>query len=49
MSRCCDNCVNYQWYYDWCEKWKCEKDGRSVCDEWKGADDEQVHRCRVAY
>lgn len=26
----CDNCKWYRWYYDRCEKWKCEMDARAV-------------------
>lgn len=26
----CDNCKHYRWYYDRCEKWGCEVDGRAV-------------------
>ena len=26
----CDNCKHYHWYYDWCDKWNCEIDVRSV-------------------
>lgn len=26
----CDKCKHYHWYYDWCDKWKCEVDARSV-------------------
>ena len=26
----CDNCVHYHWYQDWCDKWKCEVDARSI-------------------
>lgn len=26
----CDNCSHYCWYYDRCEKWDCEVDGREV-------------------
>ena len=26
----CDECKWYKWYFDWCEKWKCEMDARSV-------------------
>ena len=26
----CEKCKHYQWYYDWCEKWKCEVDSREV-------------------
>lgn len=25
----CDNCSHYNWYYDWCDKWKCNVDSRS--------------------
>lgn len=28
----CDKCKYYSWYYDYCEKWKCEIDSRSVYD-----------------
>lgn len=26
----CDKCKFYIWYYDWCKKWRCEVDGRTV-------------------
>lgn len=26
----CDNCIHYHWYYDYCDKWKCEVDAREV-------------------
>ena len=26
----CDNCKWYRWYYDRCEKWKCEIDAREI-------------------
>lgn len=26
----CDRCKHYNWYYDWCKKWMCEVDCRSV-------------------
>lgn len=26
----CDNCKHYHWYYDYCDKWKCEVDAREV-------------------
>lgn len=26
----CDNCKWYRWYYDRCEKWKCEMDAREI-------------------
>ena len=32
MQHNCDNCENYNWYYDYCYKWKCEVDGREVHD-----------------
>jgi len=32
-KKCCDNCCNYHWYYDYCDKWKCVVDDRSVCNE----------------
>lgn len=28
----CDKCKNYNWYYDWCKKWKCKVDCRAVYD-----------------
>ena len=28
----CDKCKYYIWYYDRCEKWDCEVDGREVHD-----------------
>ena len=30
-NKCCDKCKNYEWYYDKCEKFDCEVDGRHVC------------------
>ena len=33
LTRCCDNCAYYSWYYDKCDKWQCEVDSRSVCDD----------------
>ena len=26
----CDNCKWHRWYYDRCEKWKCEMDAREI-------------------
>ena len=26
----CDSCQFYNWYYDWCSKWNCEVDSRSI-------------------
>ena len=34
-KECCDNCLHYCWYYDYCEKWQCEVDDRSVCSEYE--------------
>ena len=34
-KKCCDNCSYYRWYYDYCDRWGCKVDGRSVCDEHK--------------
>ena len=29
-DKCCDNCIHYHWYYDYCDKFECEVDGRAV-------------------
>ena len=29
-DKCCDACTHYHWYYDFCDKWQCEIDARSV-------------------
>ena len=34
IIKICDTCQHYIWYWDWCKKWKCEVDYRSVCDFW---------------
>ena len=26
----CDKCKHYCWYYDWCDKWKCQVYARAV-------------------
>lgn len=31
-ERNCDNCMHYCWYYDWCDKFEIEVDGREVHD-----------------
>lgn len=31
ISKSCDTCEYYEWYYDWCNKWHCEIDFRQVC------------------
>lgn len=35
LEKKCDNCHFYTWYYDYCQKWDCEKDARSVCDNFE--------------
>lgn len=42
----CDNCKYYKWYYDYCEKWKCEVDDREVhsCFIERDKEDEQIKR-----
>lgn len=30
LKASCDNCKHYHWYYDYCDKWECETDARSV-------------------
>lgn len=31
-QKCCDNCLHYHWYYDYCDKYDCEVDAREVHD-----------------
>lgn len=38
MTRNCDSCSHYSWYYDYCNKWKCEMDFRSVCNSYEPTD-----------
>lgn len=40
----CDNCKYYEWYYDYCEKWKCVVDDREVhsCFAERGKADDEV-------
>lgn len=33
-GKCCDTCRNYDWYYDTCEKYNCEIDGRGMCSSY---------------
>ena len=28
----CDNCRHYSWYYDWCDQYQIEVDGKAVHD-----------------
>ena len=32
VQNCCDNCLRYHWYYDYCDKWQCKVDAREVHD-----------------
>ena len=34
----CDTCKWYAWYYDKCNKYDCEVDGRSVCNGYEKFD-----------
>lgn len=34
-TKCCDNCIHYHWYYDYCDKYECEVDARSVCSSFE--------------
>lgn len=40
----CDKCKHYEWYYDYCKKWKCEVDDREVhsCFEMRIIHDKKV-------
>jgi len=31
-KKCCDNCIYYSWYYDYCKLWNVEIDARSICN-----------------
>ena len=43
MKKCCDdNCEHYNWYYDYCDVWKCEVDGRSCCSEYSQRERKEV-------
>ena len=45
MSKCCDNCIYYHWYYNHCDKWNCEVDDRSVCSEFtERKDNDKINR-----
>ena len=39
----CDDCVYYDWYFDLCKKWGCEKDNRSYCDWFEEPPKEKKH------
>lgn len=44
-QKCCDNCLHYHWYYDYCDKYDCEVDARAVYDcfeEWTGKSEEII-------
>lgn len=34
-NKCCDNCIYYHWYYDFCELWNVKVDARSICNSYK--------------
>lgn len=34
-KHCCDTCIYYHWYYDYCEKWNCATDAKEVHDCWE--------------
>lgn len=40
----CDNCKYYNWYYDYCNKWKCKVDEREVysCYEHRKENDKRL-------
>lgn len=39
----CDKCKHYNWYYDYCDKWKYKVDEREVhsCYEQRGENDKR--------
>lgn len=39
-KKCCDTCIYYNWYYDFCKLWEVEIDGRSICKNYKGRENE---------
>lgn len=39
---CCDECYYYQWYYDYCEKWECIMNPKSICDCFETANGYQL-------
>ena len=41
----CDNCKYYNWYYDYCDKWKCVVDEREVhsCYEHRRENDKTIN------
>ena len=34
-KKCCDNCIYYQWYYDYCKLWDVKIDSRYICNNYK--------------
>lgn len=34
-KKCCDNCIYYSWYYDYCKLWNIKIDSRYVCNNYK--------------
>ena len=44
MSKCCDNCFHYHWYYDYCDEWNCKVDDRSICDKFAEGETMEVDK-----
>lgn len=40
----CDNCRYYEWYYDYCSKWKCQVDSREVHDCFKPRENNMANK-----
>lgn len=40
MMKSCDDCKYYNWYYDWCNKWKIEQDSRNTEDCFEPVEEE---------
>ena len=34
----CDNCWWYKWYWNWCDRWDCEREKWMICGQWKDYD-----------
>lgn len=41
MSKCCDTCLYYEWYYDKCTKFNCKVDYRSCCSMYKSCEESE--------
>lgn len=40
----CDDCKYYEWYYDWCNKWKTEHDARNIEDCFEPREEEEEEK-----